>query len=1044
MSLTRRLLRWSVPGLVTATLAAAAGGAVLQAQSPAATLSGRITDPSGAIVVGVELEARQHEGGAVLTVKTDTAGRYEFLRLPAGHYDLTASYGGFATSERKALWLNAGDAVLLDLVLELAQEAQSITVRGEPAPLDLSSAHLRQLVNEVSVTALPINGRSVEQLALLVPGMVPVRALDRRSVNGFTTKISSNGARGGSNLFLLDGTDTQHAIMGTTPGGVSGLSLGMESIQEFEILNDAYPASVGKSAGAVINIVTRRGTPEFHGSVFEYVRDHALDARNFFDDEKPPFSRHQFGGSLGGPLPWQGSTFFGSYEGLRERLGLTLFNTVPDLDARRGILPGRTVGVETAIQPILDLYPLPNGPGFGDGTAAYSYQTVQPTDDHHANLRTDFDLGARDVAFVRYAFQNSEKATPLDTSIEGFGGDLSARNQYVTFEETRIFSPRLLHTLQFGFNRSKYQSISTADARLQSVPPLIPGRPNFGRINIRGLSSFGTDTGDLSFVMNQYELSDAIQWSTDRHDVRAGFSWKHYRSDGWYSAFFDGLMIYENLESFLTNRPQRFQGAEVGSDPYRSYRQELFALYAQDQFRWRPDVTLSYGVRYQWFTVPTEAAGRLSNLRDLMDPAPVVGEPLFENPSLLNFAPRVGLAWDVGARNRSVLRTGFGIFHEAILENIYGYSARIQTPFIVIRTTQRPPYPDPLSAPVKGNPRQDPIEFDLSTPYSMRYHLTLQQALTEQTTLTVGYAGARGVHLPRVGDINTAAPISTDGEGRPYYGPTPGRRRNPAYDAVRFTSTDGNAFYNSLQVGLNRRWHSGHQLQLSYTYGRSVDDASGYRREFTNSIADVPPDYYLRTLDRGLSNFHIGHHAVFSYAWDLPFRLDGPAWAAALVNNWQTAGIVTLSSGYPFTLNASFDIGNNQVREGHRPDLVPGASNNPILGGPDRYFDVSAFQLQTPGYLGTLGRNTVISPGYASVDVTATRTITLGGTRQAQFRLEVFNLLNRANFAAPQNSGTGGVILFNAPDGVPVGNAATIFSTVGPSRQLQLAFRLSF
>jgi hypothetical protein len=544
--------------------------------------------------------------------------------------------------------------------------------------------------------------------------------------------------------------------------------------------------------------------------------------------------------------------------------------------------------------------------------------------------------------------------------------------------------------------------------------------------------------------MNQYELSDSLQWSTRRHDVRTGFSWKHYRSNGWYTAFFDGLMIYENLETFLTNRPQRFQGAEAGSDPYRGYRQNLVALYAQDQYRWRPDLTMSYGVRYQLFTVPTESQGRLANLRDLMDPAPTVGEPLFDNPSGLNFAPRLGLAWDVGGQNRTVVRTGFGVFHEALLENIYGYSARLQTPFVVIRTTQRPPYPDPLSAPVKGNPRQDPIEYDLSTPYYMHYHLTLQRALTDRMVVTMGYVGSRGVHLPRVGDINTAAPISVDGSGVPYYGPTPGRRRNPLYDAVRFTSTDGNSVYNSLQIGVNHRLHDGFQMQFSYTYGRSIDDASGYRREFTNSIADVPPDYYLRTLDRGLSNFHIGHHAVFSYSWDLPFRIGGRSLAAALLDNWQTAGIVTLSSGYPFTLNASFDIGNNQVREGHRPDLVPGASHNPVLGGPDRYFDVSAFRLQQPGYLGTLGRNTLISPGYASVDLAAIRSIGLGGNRRLQLRLEAFNVLNRANFAAPQNSGTGGVILFNALDGVPVGNAATIFSTAGSSRQFQLAARFSF
>jgi hypothetical protein len=397
----------------------------------------------------------------------------------------------------------------------------------------------------------------------------------------------------------------------------------------------------------------------------------------------------------------------------------------------------------------------------------------------------------------------------------------------------------------------------------------------------------------------------------------------------------------------------------------------------------------------------------------------------------------------VGGRDRTVVRSGFGIFFDPIRENIFGYGARVQQPFVTVRTIQSPPYPNPSGGARQGEPRQDSLEYDISTPYMMRYHLTLQRALTPRFTYRIGYVGSRGVHLPRVGDLNVSEPVRVEPDGRLYFGTGTAEGRNPLFDRVRHTSTDANSFYNALQLGFTRRWDRGLQFEFNYSWSRSVDDASAYRRSFTNSVADVPPYYYDREMERGLSNFHIAHTAVFGYTWDLPSPRGGGA-AAALLRNWRTAGLVTVSSGYPFSVNVSFDIANNTVREGHRPDLVPGASNNPVLGGPDRYFDVSAFELQEPGYLGNLGRNTLIGPGYASVDAMLVRRLALNDRQGLELRLEVFNLLNRANFAAPQNSGTGGVILFNNASGVPVGNAATIFSTAGAARQLQLGIRWTF
>ena len=1023
------------------------------AQSPAAQVSGQIRDASGAVIPGVVLEAHYEENGRIYSVLTDGEGRYEFLRLVPGKYEIFASYRGFQSIQDKKLSLNAGQAVSMDLTLEVQDAEQSITVIGEAAPLDLSSPHVSSIVNEVSFSSLPINGRTLDSLALLTPGMIPVRGKDTRALNGTTQEISGNGARGTE--YILDGTDIQHPILKTTPGGVSGLLLGMDSVQEFEVLNDAYPAYIGGSGGATVNVITRRGTRSFHGSLYGFFRNSAMDARNFFDrdpsnplerSDPPSFNRQQYGSSIGGPLPGEENTFFFSYEGLRERLGMTLINTVPNDDAREGRLPTGTVTVAEEIKPILNLYPRANGNDFGDGSAEYFFQQQQPTEDQHFNARTDFQLTSSDSLFVRYTFHDSEKLAPFEVSIEGFDSDLSSRNQYLTVEETHLFSSRLLHTAQFAYNRGAYTSNSVASTpELAAAPKLIPGRPNMGRINIRGLTAFGTDTADVDFPFSQYQTSSAFQFSFGNHDLRWGFDWKHHRSDDAYKFFFDGLLVYESLEEFLINDTARFIGAEADADAQRAYRQNLFALYVHDQYRWSPSLTLSYGLRYEWFTVPTEKLGRISNLRQLTDAAPTVGDPLFENPSHLNFAPRVGLAWNLGGDQTTVLRTGFGIFYEPIRENIFGYRVRIQTPFTTVRTIINPPYPNPLGGGRAGRPRQDPIEFEVSTPYMMRYHLTLEQALGQHLVLRVGYSGSRGVHLPRVADTNIPAPISVDPDGRLVFD-TVGRpvRPNSSVDAVRLTSTDANSVYNSLQIGLTRRWESGFQLLFNYTYGRSLDDASAYRREFTNSLPESPY-YYDRRSHRGPSSFHIAHHAVFQYTWDLPLKFPPASFAGILLNDWQTAGIVSLSGGYPFTANVSFDIANNGVREGHRPDLVPGADNNPVLGGPDTYFDVSAFELQPRGHLGTLGRNTLIGPGFATLDINLTRTVPITEQHTLQFRLEVFNLFNRANFSHPQNRGAGGgVIIFNNLSGVPIGNAATIFSTTSSSRQLQLGMRYTF
>ena len=1039
------------------TLAVLAGLSVwparAAAQNVSATIHGTVTDDGGAVLPGVQVTVRNVGTGAVHERVTDGGGSYALPLLPPGEYEVHFALFGFQGVARRGIRLTVGQDAVVSVKLQIGQRSEELVVQANASDVNLTSGAVSGLVGEQQIRELPLNGRSFQQLALLQPGVNAALAAGNDVIGGRTPKISINGARPEQNNFLLDGTDINN-VYNKTPGSAGGVLLGVEAVLEFQVLTNAYSAEFGRSAGGVINAVTRAGTNAFHGSAFEFHRNSALDARNFFDppsQPQPDFKRHQFGATLGGPLRKDRTFFFLAYEGFVERLGVTGVTAVPDDDARRGILPGgRSVTLHPAIPAYLDtLFAHANGRSLGGGAAEYLFSGTQPTDEHFVQTRIDHRLSARDTLFGRVTYDNGDvtrippNKPPISTQVE------KTRNTYVTLEHQHTFSPALLNMLRVGLNRS----VSLADNhRTIDIPPSmswIPGDP-FGYLTIQGLVT--EMAGDFRLPrndrLNNWQLGDTVLLTRGRHSARAGVQAQYLQFNQHTTSQVGGIVVFSNLESFLQGRATNVDFAVPGKiDPDRKYRQWLFAAFVQDDVRLSSRLTANVGLRYEFVTTPTEADGKISNLRSVTDRELTVGGAWHNNPSLRNFAPRLGLAWDPFGTGKTSVRAGFGLFYDEILPKYYFFSGSLNPPFTTRTTIINPPFPNVLAsfnpnAPIRA--QLQTVDYDLQTPYIMQFNLSLQRSLPGDFDVSVGYVGSRGKNLLRLGDANLAPESFVNGVK--VYQPAAGRR-NPSFAGIWQRVTDAESFYNSAQLSLQKRFTHGWRAQLSYTFSRSVDDSSGINSQDFSNVVQYGMDWYDPLRDRGLSAFQAKHNLTFNGTWELPFARQSRGLTAALLKGWQLNNITTVRSGHPFTVELGFNRSGNlnttSFSRHERPDLKPGCSNNPVLGGPDRYWDISCFQLQSVNTRGDLGRNTLIGPSLVSVDLSLIKSFALGGDKSLQLRVECFNLPNHPNFAVPS-----GRIAFTgvAADGsaIVAPTWGRITSTVTTSRQIQLGVKLAF
>lgn len=1041
-------------------------------QATTGTISGTVSDESGAVLPEAIVTVVHVATGMTRTVMTDENGRYRVPGLPLGDYEVRVEHSGFQAAVQRGLTLTVGEEAVLDFHLRVGQLTEEILVTGTAPQLETTKASISLLVDSRKIRDLPLNGRNWAQLVTLETGVIQFRDITPQTAfpgAGKGLRLSINGARPEFNNFILDGTDVNDAFS-NAPGGAAGEFLGIDALREFRALTNTYSAEYGRVAGGVVMATTRSGSNEVHGSVFAFHRNDNLDAKNFFDlpsEPTPEFKRNQFGFTLGGPLIKDRSFAFGSYEGLRERRSTTSVASVPNASARMGIIDGQRVGVDPRIRPYLDLFPLPNVPGsedVGGGTGLFTFNFLQPTRTDFFVARIDHRFTDSDSLFASYSFADTEvtRTTPLPV----YQINDSSRNQFFTLEYQKVLSPQWLNTAHFGFNRSRASSIDeplvSLDPR-RGLLPFIPGK-QLGLIRVSGLSLLGpTIFNPTVTVLNMFQFKDDMTVTRGGHSLKWGLEMKRFQVNDFNSLVDNGLWLFFSLRDFLRGAPQAFLGIDPQSDITRHYRQWMFGLYVQDDYRIHPRLTLNLGLRYEWVTVPGDIRGRTANFRHpLTDMQPtIVGGPPTRNPSLKNFAPRIGFAWDVFGDGRTAVRGGFGLFFNPPLYNVYFASFLFNPPFTTFTAQpgilvffQFPQVSESIFVPNLVNP----VEFELNSPYLAQYNLNLQREVAGGIVISAAYIGSRGIHLPRPSELNFNTPeVRPDGSLFFPLKAAPGGviRNNSHFVSMLLRDTGGNSWYNAFTLSANKRWHEGLQFQVSYTISKSIDDSPPILRDVETS-GTVLLNFFAPHLDKSLSNFDKRRRLSVNFTYDLPFGPKKPFLShlqgagAKLLGGWQIGGIVALESGTPFTVENGLD----RARTGQigpfrtdRPNLAPGVRRIRILGDPSRWFDPSQFELQPAGFLGTAGRNILIGPGLANVDFILAKTTRVGERLNVEFRTEIFNLFNRPNFATPDNFGRL-AFLGTGPqpgaDGVPNPAAGRITRTVTTSRQIQFALKISF
>lgn len=1023
-----------------------------EAQITTATLTGRVLDSSGGVLPGVTVTARQTETGLLRTVVSDGQGRYQFPALPVGTYEIRADLQGFRPLVVTGITLTIAQTTVTDLTMTIGGIAEQVMVSADLTSVNTRTGELSYLVDERTIEQLPLNGRNYTDLALLQPGVLAYPHRDGGSVVAHGLGMSVNGQDPRSNVYLLDGTLLNDMTNGPA-GSAAGTALGMETVQEFRVETNAYSAEFGRMSGGQINVLTKAGSNQLHGSAYEFHRNDALDAKNYFDvSGKPPFTRNQFGGAVGGPILTDRVFFFGGYEALRENLGRTITSTVPDEAARQGLLPDPArpgelidVGVHPAVAPLLAEYPRPNGPSLGDGTAVHSFQFDQKLDQHFAQGRIDVNAGPRGQIFARYTLDDAAQYLPTD--YPQFPRSFVSRNQFFTAEYRDVMTDSTLATYRFGYSRTRVGQEVEANTSTP-LAPFVPGRRFIGNIDVGGLNRFGTQSSvDVRFLQHVFSLQGDVATTRGRHLLKMGGLAERYLQDMVNPTFSLGTYSFANLRAFLENRPTSFIGLTPEGQFDRYWRFWLLGAYVQDDIALSDRLTLNAGLRYEVMTMPRDRGGRDSALVSLDDRTAVTGR-LYKGPDVNNLSPRVGLAWDLFGDGRTALRGAYGVyFNTNSSQNlIVTVTNPPATPRVVF---PNPTFPNPPFDRTSGLSVR-PIQWDIETPRVQMWNINLQREILPNTSVMIGYAGSRGEHLLRSNDVNTAIPI-TGPDGRPFF-PAGSPRRNPAWTTIELKSSDGDSWYRALVLEARHRWSGGFMLQSSYTWSKSEDttQASTFFSDATNGTTSAFPEF-IPDYNKGLSDFHAEHNWVLNASYDLPIARGLSGVSRALLDGWRLATIVNMRSGSPLTVF----VQNNRSRSLWQPSLGPGIGRdrpsyapgfgpkNAVVGDPNGWFNPDAFVLQPAGTFGDTGRGDFIGPNLRTVDLSLTRDMPwrrLGSNGRVELRVEIFNVFNRANFGPPQLIAFAGA----ADDEQPLASFGRIRHTITSARQTQLGVRVRF
>ena len=1063
-------------------------GTILKAQV-VGSIGGVVTDSTQAVVPGATVTVTNTQTGISRQTSTDAEGRYTFSALAPAPYDISASLAGFRTTIRQGVTVTVGSDAAINLVLEVGTVAEEVTVTGEAPLIDTRSAAVAGVVEERTIREIPLNGRSFSNLMALEPGVIFTRAGRRTTTGGTGEKMSLGGARPQQMSFTLDGADMMGKD-GTTPAGASGNMLGVDTIQEFRVSTSAFSAEYGRSAGGVVSAITKSGTNEFHRTIFGFLRNDNVDAARWEDNRsgggKPEFKRNQFGFTLGGPIAENRTFFFGSYEGLRDRTGTTEAGRVPTETARMDGSADGVPEINANVRPYLSIYPMPNGRDLGGGVAEYFFPGQETTDQNDFLIKLDHQLSDNDSITGRVYFDDGSQG--FSTANLGLVENIQdSRIQSYLINHKKIFGATMVNDFRAIYTRTRLTVDSIPDSSLEALE-FIPGR-GFGTLRAGGgISNISTGgTNPAFWTQNIFEFIDDFALTFGSHNLKLGGIAKRIRFNGFSAARFRGQYDFLSVQHFLTGNVRQFETADVFAST-RGLRQWLAGMYIQDEWRATPQLTLNLGLRYEFVTSPIEVAGRIANLRNQLDPDVIVGNPYFLNPSLKNFAPRFGIAYDPTGNGNTSIRSGIGIFYDQLTQLNYRVGAFRVLPFqkrFAVRSTSLPEGFDSIPFPNagdfflnQGQVTHDPnVQIDLANwnphqPYAVQYNLTVQRQLGQDLSLMVGYLGSFTRNNTRNINWNSSLPAAivngdkcwavrnspcANGTTR-----TSLPRRNPNFSSVLQRMHDSNGNYNSLQLQVRKRYSSGLDLNFVYQYSKTMDEISaiGGSTDF-EGVTSFTMDPEDRGRDYGRSSFDIRNYLTVSGSYELPtFGLNGVA--ESVLGGWRLTGLFNYSSGEPFTVNNRFDRASNNVRIfgfQERPNLAPGASPNPTsgttagctfgrrsipagreLGTPEFWYDPCAFELQPAGMMGNLGRNTVQGPDSITMDLAVLKNIPVSEGHSLEFRWELFNMFNRPNFATPVKELFRTGTSFNA---TAVGGAQ-ITRTRGTARQMQFALKYIF
>ncbi len=1044
--------------LIMAACLALAAGATGQVRT--GSFEGRVLDPQGHAVPHARIQCQRPRTGMIRITFSDAAGWYVLPLLPVGHYRLSVRAAGFAREQLQVMGLNVAQTRTVNIRLRLGGVSQTVNVSAQSAQLDLTNTSLGQVVGRRQITTLPLDGRDFTQLGLLQPGVVPISTGIVQAGGGLRNgePYEVNGMRPESNDFLIDGFENVNIVDG-------GLLMRppLDSIQQFRIITGGGSTALGNDMGSVTDVITRSGNNQWHGSLYDYLRNTSLDARNFFSPTVQTYRQNQFGGSLGGPIRRNHTFFFLYYEGLRNAQGETTAATVPTVLERQGNFSQSgqpLINYETgqpvpgnqlpAINPLaarlLSYYPIAN-----QGSALFSTTQTLVNNTGQYGARLDQDLTSQDHVFVRGMMNEGREVDPLSpigANVPGFPVGQNDHALDISLEETHIYSANVIGVARLEYVRNHYIfadniNHTTPQALGFQYPATLAGAAGPPYISVAGEATIGdTITGPTDTVQNSFREGYTWSWVAGAHQTSAGIDLGQDEANGYLAIAPNGFYVFSNFPysipfaNFLAGAPVVFM--QGGGNLYRGMRGRSVHAYVEDKWQITPRLTLSSGLRYELDYPYTEvqnrqniwAPGEQSRVypnapKGILypgDPGVPAGLIATDYKAL---APRLGLSWDPTGAGTSVISASYGIFFDPYLNGAEGLlqDTAGAPPFVQIPQVQLPNFANPLPpnafAPGFSTPMTLlTVDRNMTRAYAQEWNLRVQHSFGRNWRASLAYVGNEGTHLPRFMEGNPAVYVpgqSTEqnvNQRRLYSGCTLAQPNNCIYGSSGLISSIANSSYNGLEAELDRRFASGLAMQFSYTFSKSLDDSSSFNIGGSGSggVAgenDLAQNPFNLKAEYGRSLFDANNRFAMNYVWQMPTA----PFLRPVLSGWTASGIITVQSGMPFTVYDPNDVS----LTGSAPEISGYSSNRPnLVGNPNsgphtvaQWFNVKAFQQLNPvtqaGQFGSEGRNVVNGPGLTDWDFSLLRTVQLAETQSLQFRAEIFNLFNHPNFDLPNN-----------------------------------------